>query len=1152
MEDNANAGTTATGGDGGGGEDTSNEDVSQSQNFTPVLKKRLPQPICCSALCPSMDLIALGLGTKEKSPEKTGGSNGDDNPADNTLEPGSGSDAMSLFVVVPISTATTIVVYRTISWQKMFTILPSDLAAVEIPKGEDDRNEDGDDDDDDINENKKDSETTDAGDDNGDDNNNADANVGILGATCVTWSPDGRTLVVALNNGCTLLYDIESCASPGVPPTPIHVIPAPPSVSIPVNADVTARNGSVSVNGVNNDDDSSSSGAEVETDAEDGIVNTTTASFSGKKEGVTIGGRVTRSMTSARRKRLMRMVGQTPRHKPTISTPATTTTAAAKTTSSSATKPPSTAPAPASSSSSLSSSSKSQSKVITCMAWQRIRLPHAPHYKDHKYYLDRSTFLLPKCHYTMENDESISMAQSHTAVVHGAYGADPTQNHDGAEDIHHRPLGTTELSILVVLTESALHLYLHGRYRLISLAHSHLSTTSTESANIKNREDLMEASDMLTKSILHEIGCTSEFHIMTCSRENGSSTMTSISSIPKVVLYNNHYLIAHRYNLQFVSYSYSSITRCLEMMKLGITEGYGAWSTSLRQLDTKFDQLSTLLIKYGVIQQPQEGINVSASGDTNGNQMRLELLNYILGGKSSRNADSSNAMDQFFTHPLMNDQLLTRLFRTLEANVAGLEVLLRKKVLSPVRSLIYDTGELYGMVKTMNAESTYSGDTSEDGVDELPALMDNDTCLRLCQVSEILFIVAEQCVSQVVEIRHRLDCLTKWIRGTASQVKAKGTPMNSVQRENARKRRVPEYITRKVADFVSAPLKSDSSELGKKRGSTEMIMGILLSDYFEKDRVFIEKPRGTLSDVDFNKSDGFRHFAETPSLKAALAVTTDICLELFDEPREVMTKSMEMIQVVPEECASHSQSVIATHSRFCSKFNADANHIDNDDIRSFDRNLHWTVMANSCSSREDSCQLVQISAIPVGSSLPRYYMTSFVKLPQDCNVMSIKFYSDDGNSTLTSESSPSYEEGRQGIGLLLRRSRDEGNADEELWLFEYDELPFLDVQHTFDCNERLVIRKYNEKLDETSFLTSNEEEEEEENGVNAVNSKWRCVRTIAPLTSAPTPSQTSIEVSGSRGIGAVSCGRTNTIDIFDLEEDEDDESDDEESSSDEN
>lgn len=697
----------------------------------------------------------------------------------------------------------------------------------------------------------------------------------------------------------------------------------------------------------------------------------------------------------------------------------------------------------------------------------------------------------------MENDESISMAQSHTAVAHGhggggGFGADPTQNHDGAEDIHHRPLGTTELSMLVVLTESALHLYLHGRYRLISLAHSHLSTrgTSTTSVNNKNRGDLMEAGAMMANSLLRDIGCTSEFHIMTCSRDYGSSTMNDIKRIPKVVLYNNHNLIAHRYNLQFVSYSYSAITRCLEMMKVGMTEGYGAWSTSLRQLDTKFDQLSTLLIKYGVIQKPQEGFNGSASGDKNGSQMRLELLNYILGGKSSRNADSSNAMDQFFTHPLMNDQLLTRLFRTLDANVAGLEVLLRKKVLSPVRSLIYDTGELYGMVKTMNAESVYSGGTSNDEGDELPSLIDNDTCLRLCQASEILFIVAEQCVMQVVEIRHRLDCLTKWIRGTASQVKAKGTPMNSVQRENARKRRVPEYIMRKVADFVSAPLRSDPSEVGKKRGSTEMIMGILLSDYFEKDRVFVENPRGAVSDENFNKSDCFRHFAETPSLKAALEVASAISLELFDEPREVMTKSMEMIQVVPEECASQSQSVIATHSRFRSKFNADAKNVDNDDISSFDRNLHWTVMANSCSSCQDSCQIVQISAIPVGSSRPQYYMTSFVKLPQDCKVLSIKFYSDDGNSTLTSESSPSYEEGRQGLGLLLRRSRDGGNVDEELWLFEYDELSFLDVHYTFDCNEKIVIRKYDEKLDKCNFLTRNNDAED---GVNTVNSKCKYV-----------------------------------------------------------
>ena len=79
------------------------------------------------------------------------------------------------------------------------------------------------------------------------------------------------------------------------------------------------------------------------------------------------------------------------------------------------------------------------------------------------------------------------------------------------------------------------------------------------------------------------------------------------------------------------------------------------------------------------------------------------------------------------------------------------------------------------------------GEKQESSLDELPALMDDETCLRLCEASEILYIVTEQCVAQTVEIRHRLECMTKWIRGTASQVKARGTAADSVQKENARK-----------------------------------------------------------------------------------------------------------------------------------------------------------------------------------------------------------------------------------------------------------------------------------------------------------------------------------------------------------------------------
>ena len=67
------------------------------------------------------------------------------------------------------------------------------------------------------------------------------------------------------------------------------------------------------------------------------------------------------------------------------------------------------------------------------------------------------------------------------------------------------------------------------------------------------------------------------------------------------------------------------------------------------------------------------------------------MLNFILSGHSNHNSVTASAMDQFFTHPLMNDQLLQRMQRTLEANIAGVESTIRKKILSPVKSLVYDT-----------------------------------------------------------------------------------------------------------------------------------------------------------------------------------------------------------------------------------------------------------------------------------------------------------------------------------------------------------------------------------------------------------------------------------------------------------------------------
>lgn len=59
-----------------------------------------------------------------------------------------------------------------------------------------------------------------------------------------------------------------------------------------------------------------------------------------------------------------------------------------------------------------------------------------------------------------------------------------------------------------------------------------------------------------------------------------------------------------------------------------------------------------------------------------------------------------------------------------------------------------------------------------------------------------------------------------------------------------------------------------------------------------------------------------------------------------------------------------------------------------------------------------------------------------LEVPQDIIVQDIKFYGDDGKSSLFPGNG---EEGRQKIGLLVV---DEDAATQEIWLFEYDDLPF--------------------------------------------------------------------------------------------------------------
>jgi len=983
----------------------------RSQSFTPIqTNRRLPQSICNIALCPTMDLIAVGLG-------------------------GGGGSAVGSIddEVPPTKCSSNIIVFRTISWQKMFSITQSDLASAAV-EAKDEL------DDDDV-----------AANDEGavqsiNDPSNSGKNIG---GTNFTWSPDGRILAVALTNGVILFYDIESCASPGMPPTPIFSLPC-------ISRSFQLRSEMMSVGA-----------SEAPLAEKDNVKSTRSHSPI-----------LTRSMTEARRKRLMRMAGKTPSKDKTEEHEHNFNILHQQVKQ-------------------VFSSSKCFGIKSVC--WKRIRQRHAPEWYFRKYYLDRSAYFLPPCHYTMEGTHGINLksGDSMNFMTKGkVFGTDGSvSSADGTRHSFHS--ARNPLSMLVVVNEGAMLLYLNGRYRIASIPLS----DETKHSKVK-------------------FVSTSNFHILSMQHSRKESI--------RYILYNIPTVVDHRYNLQCISSFYVSICHHVSTLKCGMEETQNAWCGALRQLDMKFDQLLNLLKKYNVIEQdchnPEEF-------------MRNELLKYILGGHSSRSSDCSNAMDQFFTHPMMNDQLLVRLFRSVEANAAGVESLFRKKILAPCRSFLFDVEELHGLVKAMNREGQYeSGNvlalaqTEDKFLSSLPALMDNGTCERLCEATKILYMVAEQCVCQIVELRYRLECLTKWIRATTSQVKARGTAADSVQRENARSRRIPDQIIQKVAAFLSMPLMSAPTELGQKRGLTESLLGVLLLDYFSKDQVYFEKLQDPLTPTNLNGSQShtFHRFVETPSLKAALAVSREIASELFCEPRAVMSSMVKNTEIIVEEVQNQSNIISATHSRFVDDVAVHdklaEDHILASDAESINKNIHWIMIANTCSSKYEHRQLVQITAIPVSDiGLPSFYKTAFVQLPVNCTVINMQFYGDDGDSTLTSELSPKFEEGRQSLGLLLRRQLDDDREIEELWIFEYDGLQFLKVNEPFD-GTGIFIRNLDRSVDSVHRLTMSE--------IDGIESKWRCTKSIC------TGNTTDLTMSGSRGIAALWYADEKLIDIYDLEEDE--------------
>jgi hypothetical protein len=291
----------------------------------------------------------------------------------------------------------------------------------------------------------------------------------------------------------------------------------------------------------------------------------------------------------------------------------------------------------------------------------------------------------------------------------------------------------SHLNVLLAATGNDLYWFLQSRYRILT--------------NPLNFGMKISSVKMVCSPDTSTVIC------IACSLEGRYAPRAKLFSCP--LLKSN--------DLQILSASYCSIFSKMQSIKLGFGTALSSWISALRPLDTKFQRLFQLLKNYNV------------ASERGAESIRAELVRFILSGRSTVVGDASNALDQFFTRPDMHDALLTREASGIKASVASIESKLRAGVHREIRALVYDVEELYGVIKASEVTASCT-------------LVNGEMALRLYNSSRILFLTCERFLAYIVEARSRINDFLAWMRGTVSEVRARGTAADSIQRQHARER----------------------------------------------------------------------------------------------------------------------------------------------------------------------------------------------------------------------------------------------------------------------------------------------------------------------------------------------------------------------------
>eukprot|EP00980_Cylindrotheca_fusiformis_P020235 scaffold7316_cov123-Cylindrotheca_fusiformis.AAC.10 len=639
------------------------------------------------------------------------------------------------------------------------------------------------------------------------------------------------------------------------------------------------------------------------------------------------------------------------------------------------------------------------------LSWSHVGRDHPTAWKPSTDEEEEDVFWSYQQHYL---DKAIEL------LPPSAYHTEDTEDEDHLQHQQHHKTTTstalpeckTPLSVLCVSTTHELEFYLHGRYPLLKVKRKVASQAIT-TTNVK-----MTTSNDLTHFVVY-----------------------SEPSSGRVSFYHFPFLRKDRYPLQAIASLHSSIVSHLNTLQQSIPEVLNAWKSSLKPLDTKLQPLLRLLQNYGVTDKALGAV----------------LKQFILVGHTGDSSELANAMDQFFTSVQMNDQLLQRMVRTLYGALANVESQARRTLLSPTQALVFQIQELSGFVQFYKSDG---------------ASPTNDILQELLDASHSLWISVEYLLMIIVESRFRVRDFCGYLRHAGSEIKARGTAAQSVQRENAKKRRVPEAVIERLLACLSNT-KLDNKNAEKQVSLSEHILSISVSDMLKETPNFVYKGGGNNRPESPSSVAGLS--GRVPTVAHATNQVVDAAKTVFVNPLANIPSS-----IVPEDVLlpSINHAIVALHTRVGKQPTADEmwpGSDTEDESEETEKTYFSPRVADHCYSflpksldcrqwsiiLQASDNVIQLFSFPLGWEDPTvdadddadidapFYLTSKLVLPPDASIRDIGFYSDDGKSSLSSgNDSGGGTEGRQKLGILLEESQ-----QLELWLTTYDSLMWQAVPY---------------------------------------------------------------------------------------------------------